>query len=62
MNVEFWKKYICHRIREVSRHAWENIFNNTEREKECPGNESFADGNVGGGLRLMVRMFASERE
>ena len=31
--------------------------------KECPRNESFADGNVGAGVRLMVerRMFASER-
>ena len=23
--------------------------------KECPRNESFADGNVGAGVRLMVR-------
>ena len=39
----------------------ENGFNDTEREKEyvqmkeCPRNESFADGNVGAGVRLMVR-------
>ena len=39
----------------------ENGFNDTEREKEyvqmkeCPRNESFADGKVGAGVRLRVR-------
>ena len=39
----------------------ENGFNNLKNEKEyvqmkeCPINESFADGNVGAGVRLMVR-------
>ena len=33
--------------------------------KECPRNESFADGNVGAGVKLMAgggRMSSSERE
>ena len=32
---------------------------------QCPRNESFADGNVGAGVRLMVierSIFASDRE
>ena len=61
LNWEFWKKHICSRIREVGKQVWKNGFNDTEREKEyvkmkeCPRNESFADGNVGAGVRLMVR-------
>ena len=53
--------YICSRIREVGKQIWKNRFNDTEREKEyvqmkeSPINESFADGNVGAGVRLMVR-------
>ena len=69
---EYWKKHICSRIREVGKQVWKTDFNDTQREKEyvqmkeCPRNESFADGKVGAGVRLMVRgerrMFASERE
>ena len=61
VNGEFWKKHICSRIREVGKQVWKNGFNDTEREKEyvqmkeCPRNESFVDGNVGAGVRLMVR-------
>ena len=44
MNGEFWKKHICSRIREVGKQVWKNGFN-----------DSFADGNVGAGVRLMVR-------
>ena len=61
MNGEFWKKHICSRIREVGKQVWKNGFNDTERDKEyvqmkeCPRNEEFADGNVGVGVRLMVR-------
>ena len=61
VNGEFWKKHICSRIREVYKQVWKNGFNDTEREKEyvqikeCTRNESFADGNVGAGVRLMVR-------
>ena len=61
VNWEFWKKHICSRIREVGKQVWKNGFNDTVREKEyvkmkeCPRNESFADGNVGAGVRLMVR-------
>ena len=46
---------------EVGKQVWKKGFNDTEREKEyvqmkeCPRNESFADGNVGAGVRLMVR-------
>ena len=46
---------------EVGKQVWKNGFNDTEREKEyvqmkeCPRNESFADGKVGVGVRLMVR-------
>ena len=53
VNGEFYKKHICNRIREVGKHAWKNSFNDIEREKEyvqmkeCPRNESLADGNVG---------------
>ena len=48
-------------VGEVGKQVWKNGFNDTEREKEyvkmkeCPRNESFADGNVGAGVRLMVR-------
>ena len=55
------EKHICSRIREVGNQLWKNGFNDTEREKEyvqmkeCPRNESFADGKVGTGVRLMVR-------
>ena len=63
MNVDgdLWKKYICKRIQEVCKEACKDGFNDTEREKEyvrmkqCTRNESFADGNVGAGVRLMVR-------
>ena len=61
VNGEFWKKHICSRIWEVGKQVWKNGFNDTEREKEyvqmkeCPRNESFVDGNVGAGVRLMVR-------
>ena len=40
----------------------ENGFNNIEREKEyvqikeCPRNESFVNGKVGAGVRLMLRV------
>ena len=60
VNGEFWKKHICNRIREVVKQAWKNGFHDTEREKEyvqmkeCPRNESFTDGNVGAGARVMV--------
>ena len=61
VNGKFCKKHICKRIREVGKQSWKDGFNDTEREKEyvrmkkCPRNESFADGNVGTGVRLMVR-------
>ena len=61
VNGEFWKKHICSRIREVGKQLWKNGFNDTEREKEYvqmkeyPRSENFADGNVGAGVRLMVR-------
>ena len=60
VSVEFWKKHICSRIREVGKQVWKNGFNDTEREKEyvqmkeCPRNERFTDGNVAA-VRLMVR-------
>ena len=67
---ELWKKYICERIQEGGKEAWKNGFNDTEtdkeyvRMKESPGNESFEDGSVGAGVRLMVRggCFFRERE
>ena len=71
VNGEVWKKHICNRIMEVGKQVRKNGFNDTEREteyvknermKECPKNKRFADGNVGVGVRLMVRMFVSERE
>ena len=49
------------RIMEDGKQVWKNGVNDTEREKEdlqmkeCPRNESFADGNVGAGVKLMVR-------
>ena len=61
MNGEFWKKHNCSRIREVGKQVRRNGFIDTERVKEyvqmkeCPRNEGFADGNVGAGVRLMVR-------
>ena len=35
MNVDrkVWKKYICERIPDVGSEAWENILNETGREK-----------------------------
>ena len=60
LNGEFWKKHIYTiRIREVGKQVWKNGFNDTEREKEyvqmkeCPRNESFIDGKVGVGVRLI---------
>ena len=69
VNVEFWKKHIRNRIREVGKQVWKNGFNDTEREKEyvqikeCPRNESFADGNVGSRYETddEGRLFTSER-
>ena len=57
VNGEFWKKHICSRISEVGKQVWKNGFKEKEyvQMKECPRNESFADGNVGAGVRLMVR-------
>ena len=63
MNVDrnVWNKCICERIQEASREAWNNGFNETEREKECvqmkrcPRNANFADVSVGARVRLMVR-------
>ena len=51
VNGEFWKKHICYRIREVDKQAWTMAL----LMKECPRIESFAGGNVGAGVRLMVR-------
>ena len=61
VNGEFWKKHIFKRIREVGIQVWKNGFNNTEMDKEyiqmeeCTRNESFADGHVVAGVRLIVR-------
>ena len=47
--------------RRPGKQVWKNGFNDTEREKEyvqmkeCPRNESFTDGKVGAGVRLLVR-------
>ena len=49
VNVEFWKKHICSRIRDVGQQVWKNGFNDAEM-KECQRNESFADGKVGAGV------------
>ena len=48
-------------MQESGRRAWNDGFNDTEREKEyvqmkeSPRNESFVDGSVGARDRLMVR-------
>ena len=49
---------ICSRIREVGNKYGKMdlmIQKGYVQMKECPRNESFADGNVGAGVRLMVR-------
>ena len=62
MNVDGggWKKYICDIIQEGGMRAWKDGLNDTDRErvyvrmKESPRNESFADGSIRTGVRLMV--------
>ena len=57
VDIKLWKKYICKRNRRL---AEKHGFNDTEREKyyvrmkKCQSNESFANGSVGAGVRMLV--------
>ena len=56
-----WKKTLVARIQEDGRRQWRNGFGINEREqqyvhmKSQPKNEKYANGSVGGRVRLMVR-------